>query len=263
MFVRGYDVIRMFGFKSGGIWMTGWRYDIFKEAFKKNSTQGKELIHDYSKKNQTIEDTDGTEYARYQFVYAPWKSIDQYVDFGDLYILGNLSHSQGHKVNESTVSNPVRLPDEFISDAGSKSLFWITGGYTNFAKSSFDKSVPVYTTRSNWYTILTELITLKEVAIKAQAAGNASQFVKGNRIISDLASYFKYSAIETKLSENDIAATEETGKIRIESMLMYAVLVGQSLILFIAYIKRLFYVLILAMMAPIVVVMDFFQKFGK
>ena len=46
-------------------------------------------------------------------------------------------------------------------------------------------------------------------------------------------------------------------------MIMYAILVAQSLILFIAYVKRLFYVILLAMMAPVVVVFDFFQKFGR
>ena len=44
---------------------------------------------------------------------------------------------------------------------------------------------------------------------------------------------------------------------------MYAILVAQSLILFISYIKRLFYVIVLGLMSPAVVAYDFFKRFGK
>lgn len=76
-------------------------------------------------------------------------------------------------------------------------------------------------------------------------------------ILTNLASYFKETAW----------STTETGwkanKSVIQNALMYAILVVQSLIFFIAYVKRLFYVLMLILMAPVVVVFDFFTKFGK
>lgn len=51
-----------------------------------------------------------------------------------------------------------------------------------------------------------------------------------------------------------------TSKVVIQNAIMYAILVVQSFIFLIAYIKRLFYVVVLAMMAPAVVVYDFFNK---
>lgn len=73
-------------------------------------------------------------------------------------------------------------------------------------------------------------------------------------IFTNLASFFKETAWTTS------ATGWRANKSVIQNALMYAILVVQSLILFIAYVKRLFYVTILAMMAPIVVVMDFFNK---
>lgn len=73
-------------------------------------------------------------------------------------------------------------------------------------------------------------------------------------LIANLANYFKEAAW----------TTEEGGwkadKVVIQNALMYAILVVQSFIFLIAYIKRLFYVIILAVMAPLVVVYDFFNK---
>ena len=73
-------------------------------------------------------------------------------------------------------------------------------------------------------------------------------------LIANLAQYFKEVAWTT--GEN----SWKTDKVVIQNALMYAILVVQSFIFLIAYIKRLFYVVILAMMAPAVVVYDFFNK---
>lgn len=113
-----------------------------------------------------------------------------------------------------------------------------------------------------WTKVLDDLRTLK--ASSDTASGN---YQKGSgeakRLISDLASYFKQNAAEKSFRDTNKTGLKNTGNINIENMIMYAILVVQSLILFIAYIKRLFYVIMLAMMAPIVVVYDFFQRFGK
>lgn len=76
-------------------------------------------------------------------------------------------------------------------------------------------------------------------------------------IITNLASYFKDAAWSME------EGAWQPNKSVIQNALMYAILVVQSLIFFIAYTKRLFYVVMLILMAPIVVVFDFFTKFGK
>ncbi|MBR5228130.1 MAG: hypothetical protein IKV94_05805 [Clostridia bacterium] len=75
-------------------------------------------------------------------------------------------------------------------------------------------------------------------------------------IITNLASYFKETS--WGMSESGWVANKSV----IQNALMYAILVVQSLIFFIAYAKRLFYVILLILVAPIVVVFDFFTKFG-
>lgn len=95
------------------------------------------------------------------------------------------------------------------------------------------------------------------------SSGNDATSNVSASLLPDLASYFRYNAYEKERAGKGHATGVDEGNARIENMLMYSILVVQSVILFIAYIKRLFYVLILGMMGPIVVVFDFFQKFGR
>lgn len=76
-------------------------------------------------------------------------------------------------------------------------------------------------------------------------------------IIYNLAMYFKETAFTT--SETGWVANKTV----IQNAIMYVLLVCYSLVFFISYTKRLFYVIMLILMAPIVVVFDFFMKFGK
>lgn len=115
------------------------------------------------------------------------------------------------------------------------------------------------TGRYYWTDVVDDLIKLKS----ARSDGGYQGQAKGTRLIADLASYFRYNSYSTELRSTNKTGVKNTGNIQIQNMIMYAVLVAQSLILFISYIKRLFYVIMLAMLAPIVVVVDFFQKFGK
>lgn len=78
--------------------------------------------------------------------------------------------------------------------------------------------------------------------------------------VTNLALYFKSHSHETRVSSD--ASVVKTDAI-VSNQIMYAILVVQSIMLFIAYMKRLFFVLLLSMLAPFVVVLDFFQKFGK
>ena len=84
--------------------------------------------------------------------------------------------------------------------------------------------------------------------------------VKRVSYITTLAKYFKTNTHQVEVGSN--ATLVKTSPI-ISNQIMYAILVVQSIMLLLAYLKRLFFVLALAMMAPFVVVVDFFQKFGK
>lgn len=76
-------------------------------------------------------------------------------------------------------------------------------------------------------------------------------------VLYNLGTYFKETAFETS------ATGWKASKAVIQNAIMYVLLVSYSLVFFISYTKRLFYVIMLILMAPIVVVFDFFMKFGK
>ncbi|MEG2646226.1 MAG: hypothetical protein RSA08_04280 [Clostridia bacterium] len=76
----------------------------------------------------------------------------------------------------------------------------------------------------------------------------------GNKsVIRNLSSYFKDSAMYRD-------ETWRQSGISIGPAIMYAILIVQSLLYFFAYIKRLFYIIVLGMLAPLIVVYDFFTK---
>lgn len=72
--------------------------------------------------------------------------------------------------------------------------------------------------------------------------------------VSQLANYFKYSAFE--VSGDGIMAKT----VNPVFCFLYTIFVFQSLLYFFAYIKRFFYIIILALMAPIVIVYNFVLK---
>lgn len=74
--------------------------------------------------------------------------------------------------------------------------------------------------------------------------------------ISELGTYFKKASWYIDLPAGEWAPTS----INVIPAILYAVLIIQSLLIFIAYLKRFFYVIILAMFGPIVVIFDFIKK---
>ena len=116
--------------------------------------------------------------------------------------------------------------------------------------------------RFDWNSVKSDLIALKgasDTSTGKKVAGSGGS----TRLIADLAGYFRFNAYNKELRTTNVTGVKNGDNIQIQNMIMYAILVAQSLILFISYIKRLFYVLMLAMLAPVVVVFDFFKKFGK
>lgn len=145
-------------------------------------------------------------------------------------------------------------------------LIWFSAGSTEIVPGNWFEDVWKDLTTAfceyHWTDVLQDLYKLK-AASNTNSGTYEEGSGKSSRLIADLASYFKQNAAEKTFRDTNKTGLKNSGNINIENMIMYAILVVQSLILFIAYIKRLFYVIMLAMMAPIVVVYDFFQRFGK
>ena len=80
------------------------------------------------------------------------------------------------------------------------------------------------------------------------------------KIITDMASYFKESAWEFDTDDEGNVTGWMASKVNYEGAFLYVIFFVQSLAFFIAYIKRFFYVVILALLAPAVILYDFFVK---
>ncbi len=77
-----------------------------------------------------------------------------------------------------------------------------------------------------------------------------------NQIIGELGEYFKTNAWYTDVEKGDWSPSRAS----VVGATLYTMFVFQSIMFFMAYIKRFFYVVILAVIAPFVVIYDFFTK---
>ena len=78
--------------------------------------------------------------------------------------------------------------------------------------------------------------------------------------ITDIASFYKESSWSYSTDESGQVTGWKASKINYEGAFLYVIFFVQSLAFFIAYIKRFFYVVILALLAPAVILYDFFVK---
>lgn len=116
------------------------------------------------------------------------------------------------------------------------------------------------TSISFWQDLGSKLSAKKDIPLIGQyiyyvdlAKGNDGEKVI-SAPVSQLASYFKYASYEVE--DGQLLA----GKVNPVFCFLYTIFVFQSLLYFFAYVKRFFYIIVIALMAPIVVVYDFVTK---
>lgn len=105
-------------------------------------------------------------------------------------------------------------------------------------------------------------------AIIGAASNKTAVTSSANDIIANLGAFFKQSAYvyttETKTTDEGGDETTITGwrasKLSVTGALLYGIFIFQSCMYLIMYVKRLFYVIMLSMFGPIVVIYDFFMK---
>lgn len=105
-------------------------------------------------------------------------------------------------------------------------------------------------------------------AIYDASMGKQSLSTSAQDIIASLGSFFKQSAYvyktETTTDENGDDKETVTGwrasQVSVTGALLYGIFIFQSCMYLVTYVKRLFYVMMLSMFGPIVVIYDFFIK---
>lgn len=79
-------------------------------------------------------------------------------------------------------------------------------------------------------------------------------------LISNMGQFFKDSAWTYETDENGNIKGWTPSKVSLTGAMLYTIFIVQSIMFFFAYLKRFFYVVILAMLAPVIVVYDFLGK---
>lgn len=79
-------------------------------------------------------------------------------------------------------------------------------------------------------------------------------------IIGNMAKYFKYKSWNFERDESGNLTGWKASKVSVTGALLYAIFLAQSILYFFSYVKRFFYIVILAILAPVIVLFDFLGK---
>ena len=82
----------------------------------------------------------------------------------------------------------------------------------------------------------------------------------GVDVIAGLGNYFKKAAYTVETDEMGQAKSWKRNKVSIIGAILYAIFVFQSIFYFLAYLKRFFFIVVLVIMAPVIVLLDFLRK---
>ena len=127
---------------------------------------------------------------------------------------------------------------------------------------NLDESIDRESSKSSSERDETLIVSLKLDKLYAQAYykyiydGDDKITPDADNFISELGTYFKNASWYTDLDAGEWAPTS----INVVAAIAYGIFIIQSLLIFIAYIKRFFFVVILSMFGPVIVVFDFIIK---
>lgn len=89
---------------------------------------------------------------------------------------------------------------------------------------------------------------------------NYKKLTDYTQLISGMGEYFREKAFSVEVDDEGNVTGWTISKITLEGAILYTMFIVQSIAYFFAYLKRFFYIIILAIMAPLVVIYDFLTK---
>lgn len=84
--------------------------------------------------------------------------------------------------------------------------------------------------------------------------------VQKKDIFTNMAAFFKNSVYTFKTDKNGKITSSSASEFSAIPAILYSIFIIQSIMYFIAYLKRFFYIIVLALFAPIVIIYDFLTK---
>ena len=140
-----------------------------------------------------------------------------------------------------------------------------TGTYSSLEASAFASKVSEISQNASLQNKIADQRIRVDGYVIASAIGVTSSTTD---IIANLGQFFKQSAYVYTTEEVDTGSGEtaevvtgwRASKVSVTGALLYAIFLFQSCMYFITYVKRLFFVIMLSMFGPLVVIYDFFMK---
>lgn len=167
-----------------------------------------------------------------------------------------LSDKEKEEYNKQNDEN-TRKKYDVDSSSYLTTIIQSTDDYLNYMEQADEKLQNAMANSDENKTMVYTLAMLyAEAYYKYVYNGDDKIEPSANDFISELGEYFKSTAYYVDLDSGDWAPDT----INVISSIVYAIFVIQSLMFFIAYLKRFFYVIILSMFGPVVIVFDYIAK---
>lgn len=108
--------------------------------------------------------------------------------------------------------------------------------------------------------ILPRKMKIYQLIVNSSSASTRYANTNYETIISQMGQYFKENAWTYETDDEGNFEGWDNNELTLQGALLYAIFVFQSILFFVAYIKRFFFVVILAILAPVIVIYDFLGK---
>lgn len=187
-------------------------------------------------------------------------------DFVEKIDFNNLQLTNNNAVSDDVVED-LEYTDYFLELEASKGTFdeWgdtIEQWFNDFINNKDLKNEKAYRMIMDVQKLIKgywdPLINAHEIYVEG-TRGSTTE-ATAETLISNMGQFFKDSAWTYETDENGNIKGWTPSKVSLTGAMLYTIFIVQSIMFFFAYLKRFFYVVILAMLAPVIVVYDFLGK---
>ena len=214
-----------------------WGYEGYENYLKEKA------LYDEIKRIEKLIDSSGNS-ARYEKEYT--KALLDYYNYFWL-------ESKGESAVDESDNGFNNFKEEYINSGfGVADMEEISGEFELLIKTKSDLLWQHIQDTRSYYQLL---VDASKIFVTGEMSRNDPK-----TLISSMGQYFKDAAWTYETDDDGNIKGWYANKLTLQGAILYAIFVVQSIMFFFAYIKRFFYVVILALLAPVIVIYDFLGK---
>lgn len=173
----------------------------------------------------------------------------------------NLIREELKNYNTNNITDEQRR--KFVSEHQEKflsiPLFGNVKKFQNTGNFAADVDLTDYNTRKNIDKAMIKFVNVHKLYVNIANGEVSKENTKGN-LIAGMGEFFKETAFTYETSNSGEVIGWKASKLTLQGAILYSVFVFQSVMYLFAYAKRFFYIIVLAIFAPAVIIFDFFSK---